>query len=115
MAALARQPFEHPTNLQVRAHPSYTPFQDPLKITISHLQRTLATNIPSSASGGAGVVDPPIESFGAPAEGPGMPNEKAAREKIIEYHRFTDIYLGGLWNRVEHELGRVEDESSDFE
>lgn len=85
------------------------------KINDPSLQRALATNAPSTASGGAGGVDPPVQSFGAPAEGAGMPNDKESRQQIIEYHRFTDIYLGGLWNRMESELRRAGEESPDFE
>lgn len=27
-------------------------------------------------------------------------------EDVRQFHRFTDIYLGGLWNRIESELGK---------
>ncbi len=36
-------------------------------------------------------------------------------EDIRQFHRFTDIYLGGLWNRLEKELGKIENESPNFD
>ena len=36
-------------------------------------------------------------------------------EEIRQYHRFTDIYLGGLWNRLESQLGNIENSKSDFD
>jgi hypothetical protein len=115
VAALARQTPIESLSTMVSTTQAVRPPSPSQKIQFTPRQRALATNVPTSASGGAGVVDPPVQSFGAPPEGAGMPKEKELIEKNIEYHRFTDIYLGGLWNRVEHELGRVEDQSPDFE
>ena len=34
-------------------------------------------------------------------------------QSIVDFHRFTDIYLGGLWNRLENQLPKHE--GVDFE
>lgn len=36
-------------------------------------------------------------------------------ETLRDYHRFTDIYLGGLWNRLESELRQYEGDQFEYD
>ncbi|KAH7617113.1 hypothetical protein NADE_006899 [Nannochloris sp. 'desiccata'] len=62
--------------------------------------------------------NPPLSSTTTTVNGTEIPNDNTPNrpsdvpyptdpyEDIRQFQRFTDIYLGGLWNRIESELGK---------
>ena len=63
----------------------------------------------AAAAPGAGQLGANTPGGGQPATPPPENLEAGPPQKVtIDFHRFADIYLGGLWNRFEAELRRKE-------
>jgi frataxin-like iron-binding protein CyaY len=78
---------------------------------------TFSTEQPSStpSSGTTTVNGTEIPNNNNPIHASDVPYPSDPYEDVRQFNRFTDIYLGGLWNRLESELGKLENESSNFD